>query len=193
MPAQIRENRAKHELERGESITVVSGPNTSDIVDLLGQHGFDAVSIEVEHGPNDLRDIPDITRACHLWNMTSLVRTSPMDYSPLLYRPLDAGVQGLIVAHVNTADQARAAVEECKFHPIGKRGYYTGRQGFGVTDYPQQANDETMVVVMVEEITGIGNLPEILEVDYIDVYFIGTIVSCSTVSLGTVSKEPTIS
>ena len=172
MPGQIRENRAKHKLERGEVVTVISGPNSPDMVDFLGQFGFDAISIEVEHGPNDFRNIPDITRACDLWNMTSLVRTSPMDYSPLLYRTLDVGAQGLIVAHVNTADQARAAVEQCKFHPIGKRGYYTGRQGFGISDYSQQANDETMVVVMVEEITGINNLPAILEVDHIDVYFI---------------------
>ena len=172
MPVQIRENKAKHKLERGECVTVISGQNTPDMIDFFGQFGFDAVSIEVEHGPNDFRDIPDITRACDLWDITSLVRISPVDFSPLLYRTLDVGAQGLIVAHVNTAEQARAVVEQSMFHPIGKRGIYAGRQGFGVPDYLERANDETMVVVMIEETTGIKNLSEILEVDHIDVFFI---------------------
>ena len=73
--------------------------------------------------------------------------------------------------HVDTADEARAVVEAAKFHPIGMRGSYTGRQGIGVDDYFKKANDETMVLVLIEDMVGINNLAEILKVDNIDVFF----------------------
>ena len=74
--AQMRENKAKHKLERGEVVTIVSGHNSSDIIDFLGQFGFDGVWIEGEHGPVDFADIPDMTRASDLWGMTSVVRVN---------------------------------------------------------------------------------------------------------------------
>ena len=61
---QLRENKAKLKLQRGEVVTLVMGHNTPDMIDFLGQFGFDAVLIEGEHGPVDFSDIPDLTRAC---------------------------------------------------------------------------------------------------------------------------------
>ena len=59
-----------------------------------------------------------------------------------------------------------------KFSPLGYRGMFPGRQSYGVGDYFQKANDQTMVVVLLEEIEALRNLDEILKVDYIDVFFI---------------------
>ena len=89
-----------------------------------------------------------------------------------VYRTLDLGAQGIVVPHVNTADEARAVVDAGKFHPLGSRGMYTSRQGHGVPDYLQRANDETLLVVLIEDIAAIGNLGEIVEVDDIDVFFV---------------------
>ena len=46
----MRENRAKHKLERGETVVCLSGNNSTDVIDQLGQYGFDAIWIEGEHG-----------------------------------------------------------------------------------------------------------------------------------------------
>ena len=172
--AQLRENRVKHKLQRGEVVTALGGHNTAPMIDFLGPFGFDAVWIEGEHGPFDFADIPDLTRACDLWGMTSLVRIN-LNVPGVIYRMFDLGAQGVIVPHVNTGDEARAVVDAAKFHPIGSRGSYFSlysRQGLGVPDFPTRANDETLVVVMIEDIAAVNNLPDILTVDHIDVFFV---------------------
>src|SRR5262249_2937283 len=88
------------------------------------------------------------------------------------YRTLDRGAQGIVVPHVNTAAEARAVVEAGKFAPIGKRGMFTSRQGFGVGDYLKIANDQSLLIVLIEDIVGVKNLDEIVKVDHIDVFFV---------------------
>jgi len=167
----MRENRAKHKLERGDIVVCLSGNNSTDMIDQLGPLDFDAIWIEGEHGPVDFADIPDLTRACDLWGMTSIVRVN-QNNAGIIYRTFDVGAQGIVVPHVNTADEASAVVDAAKFHPLGNRGMYMSRQGYGVADYFQRANDETLVIVLIEDIIAVNNLAEILTVDNIDVFFV---------------------
>ena len=170
---QLRENRIKRKLERGEIVSVVEGFHTAEIVDFLGPMGFDGVWVETEHGAIDFREIQNITRSCDLWGMTSLIRVNRVDYG-LIYRTLDQGAQGIIVPHVDTAEQAREVVRAARYAPIGERGMYESRQAYGLDSkqYFQSANRETLVVVMIEDILAVENLPEILTVDDIDVFFV---------------------
>lgn len=61
--------------------------------------------------------------------------------------------------------------------PMGRRGMFLSRQGFGVQDYYMQANHETMTVILIEDIIAINNLAEILTVDHIDVFHVAFAVS----------------
>ncbi len=167
----MRENTAKHKLERGEHVVCISGLNSTHIIDFLGQFGFDAVWIEGEHGPVDFADIPDLTRACDIWGMTSIVRVN-QNNPGIIYRTFDVGAQGVVIPHVNTADEARAVVDAAKFHPIGNRGMFGSRQGYGDPDYVHKANDETLVVALIEDIEAVNNIQDILTVDNIDVFFV---------------------
>ena len=49
---------------------------------------------------------------------------------------------------------------------------FTSRQGFGVADYLKTANDQSLLIVLIEDIVGVNNLDEILKVDHIDVFFV---------------------
>ena len=169
--ANLRPNRVKRKIQNGETATVLIGPQTTDMVDLLGPLGFDAIWLEAEHGPADFADIPDLSRACDLWEMTPLVRVN-MNLEALIYRSLDSGAQGIIVPHVNTAEEAKAVVDGAKYHPVGRRSIFPGRQGHGIDDYYATINDETVVVVLIEDIRAINNLAEILKIDHIDVFFV---------------------
>ena len=168
----MRENKAKHKLQNGGVVTCVSGHNSPDMIDFLGQFGYDSVWMEGEHGPVDYGEIPNLTRAADLWDMAALARVNTHE-SGFLYRCLDLGAQGLVVPHVNSAEEARAIVDGAKHHPIGKRGNYSGRQGYGVDGYVNKVNDETMIVAMIEEVIAVKNLSEMLKVDHIDVFFVG--------------------
>lgn len=169
--AELRRNKAKHTLEDGGVATVAMGYMSADLIEFLGPLGFDGMWIEAEHGPFDFQDIPNLTRACDLWGMTSVVRLH-LNMQGLIYRTLDLGAQGICVPHVNTAVEARNVVEGGKFHPIGKRGMATSRQGIDVDDFFTKANDETLLIVLIEDIVAIENIEEIVKVDGIDVFFI---------------------
>jgi 4-hydroxy-2-oxoheptanedioate aldolase len=169
--AAIRPNNVKQKLAAGQTVLSLGGIDTPDLIDQIGPCGADAVWLEAEHGTVDFGRIPDLTRACDLWGMTSIVRVNALAYGPI-YRTLDLGAQGICVPHIDTADQARQFVEAAKFAPIGKRGLFTSRQAYGVPDYLQIANDHTLLVALIEDIQAVQNLDAILEVDHIDVFFV---------------------
>jgi 4-hydroxy-2-oxoheptanedioate aldolase len=103
--------------------------------------------------------------------MTSVTRI--VNHDPgVIMRAFDRGSQGVVVPHVSTRDAAERVVQAAKYAPIGKRGMYGGRQSYGATDYFQRANDETLVVILIEEKQALDNLAAILTVDHIDVFFV---------------------
>jgi 4-hydroxy-2-oxoheptanedioate aldolase len=161
----------KRKLRDGKTVAVVSGHQNGDMIDFLGQFGLDGVWLEGEHGPVDWGDLGDLTRACDLWNMASIVRV--MANEPwLITRTLDRGASGIVIPHVSTKAEAMKVVESAKFGPIGLRGMFGSRRSYGVSDSFARANEETVVVVLIEELEAIHNLAEILTVDHIDVFFV---------------------
>lgn len=170
MPS-IRVNQAKQKLQKGEVVTTISGLQSSDIIDFLGPIGFDAAWIECEHGPVDWDALGDMTRACDLWKMASITRVNANDPG-LITRTLDRGSMGIVVPHVNSREAAEQAAQSAKYAPLGYRGMFGGRQSFGVSDYLHQANGQTMVIVLIEEVEALANLDEILTVPDIDVFFV---------------------
>lgn len=79
-------------------------------------------------------------------------------------------------------------VEGCIFHPLGKRGFFASRKGHGVADFCAQANDETLVVVLIEDIEAVENQPEILSVDHIDAFWV--VPSDLSQSMGELTYPP---
>jgi 4-hydroxy-2-oxoheptanedioate aldolase len=167
----MRENRAKQKLLNGQVVTVTSGHQSSDMIDFLGPLGFDAMWLEAEHGPIGWEQIGDMSRACDLWGMSPIVRVNANE-PWLITRTLDRGATGLVVPHVSTKAEAEKAMQSAKYAPLGYRGMFGGRRSFGVSDYFKKANDETIVVVLIEEMEAVQNLAEILTVDHIDVFFV---------------------
>ncbi len=168
---KIRPNRIKHKLAEGGAAYVASGIAHPDDIDTFGPSGFDGVWLEGEHGPVSAAELGNLTRACDIWGMTSVVRINRNDQG-LIYRTLDRGAQAIVVPHVNTKEEAQNVVDGGKFAPIGYRGMYTSRQGYAVPDYFQVANDETLLIVLIEDIVAVRNLDDILTVDHIDVFFV---------------------
>ena len=167
----IRPNKAKDKLKSGGVVTTISGLASSDIIDFLGPMGFDAAWLETEHGSVTWDQLGDMTRACDLWGVTPITRVTSNE-PWLITRTLDRGSMGIVVPHVNSKEAAEKAAQSAKYAPIGYRGMFGGRQSFGVADYFHQANDQTMVVVLLEEAEALRNLDEILQVDNVDVFFV---------------------
>jgi 2-keto-3-deoxy-L-rhamnonate aldolase RhmA len=97
--------------------------------------------------------VQDMCRAARAAGVQSIVR--PESDAPfLITRYLDAGAGGVMVPHIDTAAAARQVVETVRYAR------------------PKDYQD-TVVIVMIESLTAIDNLPQILSVDGVDVFFIG--------------------
>ncbi len=168
----LRINRAKARLREGRHVIALAGLNHTDTIELLRPNPPHAVWLEGEHGSVNPSNISDLTRAADLAGTSSIVRVNRAREG-IIYRALDLGAQGIAVPHVNNREIAETVVEAAKFSPIGKRGMYTSRRGIGDPGYFHHANDDTMIVVFIEEVVALENLDEILKVDHIDVFFVG--------------------
>lgn len=167
----IRPNRVKEKLAAGQAATIISGVLSSEMVDFLGPLGFDGVWLECEHGGVTWEQLGDMTRAADLWGVTPITRVNANE-PWLITRTLDRGSMGIVVPHVNSRAAAEQAAQSAKYAPLGYRGMFGGRQSYGVPDYFPAANDQSMVIVLLEEIAALQNLDEILTVDDIDVFFV---------------------
>ncbi|RMF89546.1 MAG: 2-dehydro-3-deoxyglucarate aldolase [Nitrospinota bacterium] len=148
------------------------------VVEMIGKLGFDWVLIDCEHGTISLESVELMAMAAALSGITPIAR--PWQNTPeAIMQVMDRGVLGVQVPHVNTAEDARRAVESVKFHPQGKRGLAAGTRpasyglGLSMAEYTVEANRETLVCVQLEEEEALHNLESILQVEGVDVFFIG--------------------
>jgi 2-keto-3-deoxy-L-rhamnonate aldolase RhmA len=147
------------------------------LVEFYGLLGFDYVLIDGEHVPVERESCLQLVRACEVAGIVPMLRV-PDGRPSLILGYLDLGVQGIYVPHVSTADQATQIVEAVKYAPKGRRGAALGRAaGYGLAkppdEYFRQANEDTIVIALVEDKEGIDNLDEILAVDGVDVVGVG--------------------
>jgi 2-keto-3-deoxy-L-rhamnonate aldolase RhmA len=176
----MRENTLKQRLYAGKAaFGVMCTFPAPAVVEMLGYLGFDWVLLDNEHGSITVDTAEACIAAAELSGTAPIVR--PVANRPEVIAPfLDRGAWGVQIPHVNTADEARAAVDAVKYGPDGHRGIFSGGRpatyGFtGTTaDYAKEANRQTLVCLMLEEVEAIQNLPELVTVPGVDVYFIGS-------------------
>jgi 2-keto-3-deoxy-L-rhamnonate aldolase RhmA len=176
----MRENTLKQKLNAGNAVfgVMITFPSPQ-VVEMLGSLGFDWVLIDNEHGSITVENSEDLIRASELTGIAPIIR--PVSNKPEIIAPfLDRGAWGVQIPHVNTAEEARAAVDAVKYHPLGHRGMFSGSRpaGYGLSgstaDYVEEANRNTLVCLMLEEVEAIENLEEMVEVEGVDVFFIGS-------------------
>lgn len=145
------------------------------VCEMMTTVGFDWLVVDMEHTGIDFSDALALIQVIDLAGCVPLVRVGAND--PLLMkRALDSGAHGVIVPMVNTAADAVRAVAAAYYPPRGSRGAGLSRaQGYGMgfSDYKEWADRETVVLVQIEHIEGVGNLEEILEVDGVDGFIVG--------------------
>jgi 4-hydroxy-2-oxoheptanedioate aldolase len=175
----MRSNAMKHKIASGQPALGVSIMIPSpQMVEMVGALGFDWVLLDCEHGDLNFETVELLAMAAEVSGLTPIARP-PSKAPEDILRVLDRGALGVQVPHVNTAADARAVVEAVKYHPLGRRGLAAStrpaRYGLGVSasDYVAWANRETLVCVQIEDVEALHNLDAILQVEGIDVFFVG--------------------
>jgi 2-keto-3-deoxy-L-rhamnonate aldolase RhmA len=174
----MRENALKRKLQRSE---FVIGPfmncSYGAFIEIVGMAGFDYAIIDMEHGPLEVETAEDLCRAAQGVGLSPIIRVRKND-PPQIQRALDIGSAGVQVPQIETGEGAQAAVRAAKYVPLGMRGLsfftragdYTVHGLSGITD---RLNEEQLVIIHVEGVTGLQNLDAIIAVPHIDVVFLG--------------------
>ncbi len=176
----MRRNILKQKLAEGKAVfgVMVTFP-APQIVEMLGYIGFDFALIDTRHSSITVESAEPMIVASELGGIAPIVRVAAN--RPEIIAPfLDLGAWGVQVPHVHTADEARAAVDAAKYFPQGHRGLFPrGRPAqYGLAgttrEYTEAANRETLICVIIEDVETVENLPDMVKVDDVDVYFIGS-------------------
>ena len=172
-----RENRVKAKVRAGKkTLGFWSGLGSPFVTELLALTGLDFLVLDQEHGFGEPQSLALQLQALSATETTSIVRV-PSNDRTYIKRVLDAGVEGLIVPSVDTAELAEAAVAACHYPPVGRRGSAIGSaraSNYGMAvGYGDTAGENLLVICQVESIQAVENIDAIAAVEGIDVLFIG--------------------
>ncbi len=177
--AEIR-NLAKERLAAGE-VAVGIGLRQARSVDvgkIMKTCGYDWLFIDMEHNAMAVEDAVEISVAAQDAGITPVVRVPGFEHYHAS-RVLDGGALGIVVPHVDTPEQAKKIVDNCKYPPLGHRSV-TGAlpqldfEAVPMAEATTAINNATMVVVMLETPQAVDNADAIAAVDGIDVLLVGT-------------------
>jgi 2-keto-3-deoxy-L-rhamnonate aldolase RhmA len=168
---QLREGRLAIGLGLRQARTV-------DIAQIAKTSGFDWLFIDCEHNSMSVDTAAQIAAASLAVGITPIVRVPGYEHHHAS-RALDNGAHGVVFPHVDTPEQARRLADYCRYPPVGHRSMGGGLQQLGFAPMPlgeaaRLANEETLVVVMLESPQAIDNCEAIAAVPGVDALLIGT-------------------
>jgi 2-keto-3-deoxy-L-rhamnonate aldolase RhmA len=165
-------NTAKQKLKDGKTLVgaTVFSPDPN-IYCAMANSGYDFLWIEMQHSPLTFEDVARMIWACRGASAMPFIRVPDATESDI-QKATDIGALGIIVPTVDTVEKAEAAVKWSKYPPSGRRSQGNGQYGalYG-NDYRQTANDNMVVVIMIETPIGVANAEKIASVPGIDVIF----------------------
>jgi 4-hydroxy-2-oxoheptanedioate aldolase len=141
--------------------------------EVMARQGFDSLCIDMQHGSAELSDVLPMLQAVSQTDTVPFVRVAWNEPAAIM-KAIDLGAYGIIVPLVNTAEEAAKAVAACRYMPVGMRSNGPVRAVYyGGADYVANANDEIIVMAMIETQQGLANLEAICATPGLDAIYIG--------------------
>jgi 2-dehydro-3-deoxyglucarate aldolase len=144
----------------------------SEIAALLG---VDWICVDTEHGHLSHKDVLEHVRAAE-GSETSVVVRVPDITRDAVKRALDLGVDGVILPLVGSAEDLATGMHYARYPPVGGRGIggeRAVRWGLRYQEYLYHANQETMVLPLIETASAVAAIDDILAVPGLDALYIG--------------------
>jgi 4-hydroxy-2-oxoheptanedioate aldolase len=148
------------------------------------QWGYDGLLIDTEHATFDVTALRATLMAFRGTDCVPLVRVGANDMYQIK-TALDLGAGGVLVPQIQSADDARAAVQYCRYPPHGIRGVSPRRASDYFAEgaaYVREANESILVMVQIESWDAYQQLDAILEVDGIDCFLVGQVDLAATMN-----------
>ena len=147
------------------------------ITEMLGKIGFDCIWACLEHLPTDMNAAANLATAARAANIDLMMRAARGEYMRIA-RMLESGASGIMLARIDSLQEAKDLVTWAKFPPLGRRGVdgvnADADQGLAnFREYLDWANRETFLVVQIESQSALDCCEEIAEIEGVDVVFLG--------------------
>jgi 4-hydroxy-2-oxoheptanedioate aldolase len=153
---------------------VISNPM---LIEIICKSNIDFVIFDSEHGPWGLNETTECSIICESQNVSPVMRVSDIQRGKIS-KALDIGLHAIQVPNVGNRKQAKEVVNYSKYSPIGIRGFspFTRACNYS-SDFSEEminkSNENSAVIIHIEDRDGINNIDEILKQDSIDIIFIG--------------------
>ncbi len=160
------------------------------LVEVLASAGLDLLCIDAEHAPFDRAAIDLCVMAARANGLPIIVRT-PTAAPENLLNALDCGADGVLLPHIRSPEEARAAAAAAHYGR-GGRGYAGSSRvaGYGSTTIPKHlasSAERTVVIAQIEDVEAVEAIDEIAAVSGIDALFVGRIDL--TIALGEIDSD----
>ena len=143
---------------------------SSHSAEVMGQVGYDWVIVDAQHGGMSEAHLLPMLQALDLTGTPALVRVNWLDPA-LIMRVCDLGAAGVVVPLVNTANDARHAVEAMRYPPQGMRSFGPVRGGYAGVAAPE----DPLCLCMIETVEALGNLDAIAATPGLDGLLVGPV------------------
>ena len=168
-------NTVKQKLAEGRQVvgaTVATAD--ADIYCAVADSGFDFIWIEMQHSPLTYTDAARMIWACRDAPAIPFIRI-PAATEGDIQKATDIGALGIIVPMVDSMDEIRDAVTYAHYPPFGKRSQGGGQYGaLWGSGYRAAANENIMVVAMIEQPAGVEIVEEVANLEGVDVVFVAS-------------------
>jgi 4-hydroxy-2-oxoheptanedioate aldolase len=194
---RFKENRIKTLLSSGaKALGAWAQTASPDIVEIMGNTGFDYAIIDLEHGAFYFETAVQMIRAAETAGITPIVRV-PDKTPSFMMRMLDAGAMGVLVPGIETKEDAQVAAAAVRYSPLGNRGACPGTRtaGHQAENWPEfvkWSNDNVMVWLLVEGAAGVANFDQILEVPGVDAIMMGPFDLSQALGYGGQTNHPAV-
>ena len=165
-------NTAKQKLIEGKPIIggTVSSPDP-EVYCAVANAGFDFTWIEMQHSPLTYQEVAHMIRACKGSAAIPFIRV-PDAVEGDIQKAVDIGALGIIIPMVEKMEKVQNAVKFAKYPPLGARSQGGGHYGaLWGSDYRATANDNIVIVAMIESPAGVAIADQIASYPGVDVVF----------------------
>jgi 4-hydroxy-2-oxoheptanedioate aldolase len=160
---------------------------TSFSAEVMAGQGWDSLTIDLQHGLIDYQAAVGMLQAISGGRATPLVRIPWLDPA-ITMKVLDAGAYGVICPLINSVEETERFVAACRYPPAGIRSFGPLRaRVYAGANYFQEANRTILAIAMIETLSALEHLDEILSVPGLDGIYVGP--SDLSIALG---FEPTL-
>jgi 4-hydroxy-2-oxoheptanedioate aldolase len=174
----MRSSRIRRKLRCDEPV-LITGLHFTDasLYELTSLMGFDGIWMDMEHHSYSLETAAQLMRAARVGSSDIVIRPAKGEFMAM-GRMFEAGANTIMYPRCDDAKEAAEVVRWAKFAPLGSRGF----DGAGadmpycsmpVREYITQANEETVIIIQLEDQHAVEAADEIAAVEGVDALMIG--------------------